>query len=77
MATKLVISAKCSDRCSCQVIDSEGKLLAESDSYVPKGIGIGEEYGDYVDLEIDIKTGQILNWKPLTDAQVVKAVKEA
>ena len=67
----LKISAKCSDLCWTEYTDKDGKKT-ESDGYVPKGIGI-DEYGDYVELEIDMKTGQILNWKPVTDAQVLKA----
>ena len=72
----LSISAKCSDLCCTEYTDSKGNIT-ESDSYVPKGIGIGDEYGDYIQLEIDMSTGQILNWKPVTDAQVIKAQKEA
>jgi len=72
----LRICAKCSDLCSTIYTDDKGNETA-SDSYVPKGIGIGDEYGDYVEMDIDMKTGQILNWKPVSDAQVIKAQKEA
>lgn len=71
----LKISAKCSDMCWTEFTDSKGKVT-NSDSYVPSGIGI-DEYGDYVVLDIDMKTGQILNWKPVSDARVIKAQKEA
>lgn len=71
----LTISAKCSDLCSTSYTDKNGKVT-ESDSYVPSGIGI-DEYGDYVVLEIDMKTGQIQNWKPVSDSKVIKAQKEA
>ena len=70
----LRISAKCSDLCWTEFTDSKGNKT-ESNGYVPKGIGI-DEWGDYVVLDIDMKTGQILNWKPVTDAQVIKAQKE-
>jgi hypothetical protein len=74
----LRISAKCSDSCWTEYTDSKGNKT-NSDSYVPQGIGIDEsgDCGDYVSMEIDMKTGQILNWKPVTDAQVIKAQKEA
>ena len=67
----LKISAKCSDMCCTNYTDEKGNVT-ESDGYVPKHIGI-DEWGDYVDLEIDMKTGQILNWKPVTDEQVITA----
>ena len=69
----LKISAKCSDLCSTIYTDKNGKVT-ESDGYVPQGIGI-DSYGDYVDIDIDMQTGQILNWKPVTDEQVIKAQK--
>lgn len=71
----LKISAKCSDLCWTEFTDSKGNKT-ESDGYVPSGIGI-DRWGDYVVLDIDMKTGQILNWKPVSDAKVIKAQKEA
>ena len=71
---KLSISAKCSDLFSCTFFDENNKVLAESGeySYVPENIGIGG--GDYVELVIDTETGQILDWKPLSDAKVIKSI---
>ncbi len=69
----LRISAKCSDLCWTEYTDAKGKKT-ESDGYVPSDIGI-DEYGDYVVLDIDMKTGQIQNWKPVSDARVIKAQK--
>lgn len=69
----LKISAKCSDLCCTEYTDSKGKVT-NSDGYVPLGIGI-DEYGDYVVLDIDMTTGHILNWKPVTDKQVKDAQK--
>lgn len=73
----LRISAKCSDVCWTEHTDKDGNTT-ESDGYVPQGIGIDEEgdCGDYVSMEIDMKTGQILNWKPVSDAQVITAQKK-
>ena len=42
--------------------------MRESDGYVPSGFGIGG--GDYIELEIDFETGQILNWKKPSDDDV-------
>ena len=72
----LRISAKCSDLCWTEYTDKNGNTT-ESDSYVPANIGIGGDGGDYIDIDIDMKTGQILNWKPVSDAQVIKAQKQA
>ena len=71
----LRISAKCSDLCWTEYTDKDGNKT-ESDGYVPKNIGI-DDYGDYVDIDIDMETGQILNWKPVSDARVIKAQKGA
>jgi hypothetical protein len=73
----LIISAKCSDLCCTTYTDSNG-FKTTSDGYVPSGIGIDEEgdCGDYVSMKIDMKTGQILNWKPVTDKQVITAQKK-
>ena len=74
----LKISAKCSDLCWTEYTDKNGNVT-NSDSYVPEGIGITEDgdCGDYVRIDIDMQTGQILNWKPVSDAKVIKAQKEA
>ena len=60
-AKKVYINAKCSDLCICIIYDSDGNLLKETDGYVPSFMPDGG--GDYVDLEIDVDTGQILNWR--------------
>ena len=74
----LRISAKCSDSCWTEYTDKNGKVT-NSDSYVPQGIGIDEEgdCGDYVSMDIDMATGQILNWKPVSDSKVITAQKKA
>ncbi len=59
--TTISICAKCSDMFSASLDDGR-----EYDGYVPKFFP-GEHYGDYVELEIDLKTGKILNWNPPTE----------
>lgn len=58
------ISAKCSDMFSAQLCEN-GVVKREYDGYVPVWFPNPsvEHYGDYVDLEIDIDTGKIVNWK--------------
>ncbi len=60
--TVLSTCIKCSDRFAAILTDGTGKVLKEHDNYVPEFMP-GNHYGDYVELDIDIETGQILNWK--------------
>lgn len=41
---------------------ADDKEVAELDGYVPD-LFPGEHYGDYLILDIEVKTGKILNWK--------------
>lgn len=71
----LTISAKCSDLCYASVRDEDGNQVGEDhDGYVPEWMP-DEHYGDYVMLDIDLETGQILNWKKPTQAQLRKTFK--
>ena len=67
MKTVLRINAKCSDLCYVTLI-RDGELLKEHDGYVPEIVPGGP--GDYVDFEIDIATGTILNWVVPTEKQL-------
>lgn len=60
------ISAKCSDMFSAQL---NGK---DYSGYVPAFFPNPKEdhYGDYVQLDIDIDTGMIKNWKKPTEKQL-------
>lgn len=51
--------AKCSDSFGMTITDNS-KYIAEKDGYVPYDIGIGG--GDYIEMKIDIDTGQIIGW---------------
>lgn len=67
--TQIRITAKCSDLFNAQLMGKEGKRtkeLAEYSGYVPDFFP-GDHCGDYVMLDIDPNTGQILNWKKLKD----------
>lgn len=61
-ATTVRIVAKCSDLCFATLMDSDGKAIAEHNGYVPEFMP-GEHYGDYVELDIELATGKVLNWK--------------
>ncbi len=69
-AKTLKMYLKVSDRFSAQLCDQDGlEIFDQEDGYVPSFMP-GEHYGDYVDLEIDIDTGKILNWKQPTAEQL-------
>lgn len=83
----LTLSSKCSDLFWAELVDENGNVVAEHDGYVPVGIGLdkcefspgsdGKTSYDYVELDIDIKTGQILNWKPLTADDVKESFEKS
>ena len=66
------ISAKCSDMFSASLI-VDGNRVGEYDGYVPNFFP-EDHFGDYVELRIDVDSGQILNWKKPTikDLQIFK-----
>jgi hypothetical protein len=66
----LKICAKCSDLFSASLIVND-KEVANHDGYVPDFMP-NEHYGDYVELDIDIETGKILNWKYPTTSTIEK-----
>lgn len=71
------LTAKCSDMCHLRLVDGEGKQVGETDGYVPHWLPNpnAEHYGDYVQLEIDVATGKILNWKKPTQTDLKETFK--
>ena len=67
--TVMKIHAHSVDRNHFRFVDAHGKTVFDKEGYVPLGLGIGG--GDDVELDIDIKTGQILNWKEITTDDLV------
>jgi hypothetical protein len=64
----LRISAKCSDMFSATLIDEKGKAVADYNGYVPDFFP--ENGGDYIELDIELATGKILNWKVPAENEV-------
>ena len=64
------ITAKCSD-CFSAILWENNKPVSNYDGYVPDWMP-DDHWGDYVQLEIDIDTGKILNWHKPTAAQLAK-----
>lgn len=62
-AKTLKICAKCCDMFSASLFDQNGEQIGgDYDGYVPKIMPGNDE--DYIILDIDMDTGQILNWNP-------------
>ena len=61
----LTVHAKCSDCFMGRLQDDKDQIVHVYDGYVPSDLQIGS--GDYITFDVDLKTGQILNWKPITE----------
>ena len=61
-AKTLHLHLKVCDQFYANLISDNGRILKEYEGYVPEFMP-GSHYGDYVLLNIDIDTGQIINWK--------------
>ena len=69
MAKILSICLKVSDGFNATVLNENKEECGEYNGYVPKFFP-GNHYGDYVELDIDMETGQILNWNKPTKADI-------
>jgi hypothetical protein len=65
----MFITAKCSDMFRVSLRDDSMGEVREYEGYVPKWFPNQDvlHCGDYVELEIDVSTGRILNWKKPTE----------
>lgn len=68
-AKSLSLHLKVCDRFTASLKDAEGAELKDYEGYVPDFMP-GDHYGDYVEIDIDIDTGQITNWKTPTAEQI-------
>lgn len=69
------IHVKCADRFGYSLKDAQGdEVYDQCDGYVP-GFMPEDHYGDYIILDIDLETGQILNWKAPTSKQIEEAIE--
>lgn len=72
MARILSVCGKTSDRC-ITVLRVDGEVVKETDGYVPDIVP--GSFGDYIELDIDIDTGQIVNWKKPTEKELKAYMK--
>ena len=69
----VTVSARVRDSGCYAYKNSNGEAIkCIEDSYVPDFFPT-EHCGDYLHLEIDLETGQILNWKKPSEEQLKKA----
>ena len=68
MPNILKITAKCSDMFFARFGEKR------YNGYVPDFMP-GQHYGDYVQLDIDVNTGLIVNWKTPTEEQLKEVFK--
>ena len=59
-AARIKFYSKTADCFNGEFLDQEGATLFEIDGYPPSFLGDG----DGIELEIDLKTGQIIGWEP-------------
>jgi len=70
------ILAKCSDMFSMSVRDANNQHIASYDGYVPSFMPNDGGYGNYVEMDIDIETGRILNWRNPIGTESFNAILE-
>jgi len=71
----LEICVKVSDRFSAQLVSSTGNVILEQeDGYVPNYMP-GDNYGDYIILNMDIDTGLVTNWEKPTQESLESWIK--
>jgi hypothetical protein len=75
-AVAVVITAKVRDAGCYTIIDQEGEVIGEHDGYVPDFFP-EEHYGDYLMLQINLDTGQVMNWTAPTPEQVEGLIGDA
>ena len=67
------LHVKVCDSGSYDLKDDKGVVVASrSEDYAPS-IFPGEHYGDYIILDIDLKTGKILNWNKPSDKKILES----
>jgi hypothetical protein len=52
----------------------DGRVIGQYEGYVPEFMP-GNHFGDYIELEIDIETGKIINWIKPSDEQLKNTFK--
>ena len=72
--TSIFVTAKCVDACHITFLDKDKNDLGERNDYVPDFMP-ENHYGDYVELEIEVATGKILNGKVPTQKELKDSIE--
>jgi len=67
--TTIKLCAKTVDSLGLKYLDKDGNFVGSRNDYVPDYFP-EEHYGDYVEFDIDVETGQILNWVKPTQKEL-------
>lgn len=76
--SKMMVKAKCNDAFYAKLADQHGIELGEMDwDYVPRWFPNPDvsHGGDYIEINIDVRTGRILNWVKPSLAELRKTFK--
>ena len=73
--TKLRLCGKTSDLCCVGFIDEDGKTVHDHHGPIPDFFP-GDHYGDYIEFDIDPKTGMITNWGRVSQAVMKAFIKK-
>ena len=71
----LKLCVKTVDNCGIRFMGEKGEQVGWRNDYVPDYFP-EEHYGDYVELDIDVATGVILNWKKPTQKELKDSILE-
>jgi hypothetical protein len=73
-AKTLSLMCKVSDRFTCDINDPEGNYVGGYNGYVPDFLS-GSSGEDYLDLDIDLETGRIVNWRKPTAKEIENLIQ--
>ena len=65
---------KVRDTFECKLKDENNNIILNYEGYVPDFMP-DDHFGDYIYLNIDIETGQILNWKKPSAQELSKFIQ--
>ena len=74
-ARTMCLCLKVRDEFACNIFDQDNICIGSYEGYVP-GFFPGDHGGDYVELDINLDTGMVENWKVPTAEQIEKLLKE-
>jgi len=72
----ITVYLKCADRFNFKLETENGIVLVEQQQTYVLDWFLPKHYGDGFKIEIDLETGQILNWVKPTEQQLEETIKE-